>query len=148
MYQKKFDEWNVLKQNINDKKSNVTIRVGDIRWIMFGTNVGSEIDGKGNLFLRPGLVLNVIGHDLALVVPLTSKEKQLPRYREFETRGRLNWLCLHQMKVISQNRILHRIERISDARLNEVRQQVVLFFELQMISSDDTLTPTPPCAIN
>jgi mRNA interferase MazF len=132
MYQKKFDEWNVLKQDINDKKAQITIRVGDVRWIMFGTNVGSEIDGKGQLFLRPGLVMNVIGHDLALVVPMTSKEKQPPRYIPFEANGRSGSLCLHQMKVISQNRILHRIERISDTRLSDVRQQVAVFFELQL----------------
>jgi len=108
MYQKRFDEWNVLKQNIDSKKVEITIRVGDIRWIMFGTNVGSEIDGKGQQFLRPGLIINVIGHDLALVIPLTSKEKQLPRYIPFKTNGHYGSLCLHQMKVVSQNRILHR----------------------------------------
>jgi hypothetical protein len=41
------------------------------------------------------------------------------------------------MKVISQNRILHRIERISDTRLSDVRQQLAVFFELQLKMTEE-----------
>ncbi len=127
MYQKQFNEWNQVKQRVNKNKLRTTIRVGEVRWIIFGVNIGSEIDGKGDEFIRPGLILHVIGNELALVVPMTSKQKTLPGYFSFPLKNRLGSLCLHQLKVISQNRILRRIEHISDSRLASVRHHVLSF---------------------
>lgn len=135
MYQKQFSIWNDLKQQVNLKKVERRIRIAEVRWIIFGVNVGSEIDGKGNSFIRPGLILHVHGNDLALVIPLTSKRKELPGYFPFDLADRSGSLCVHQIKVVSQNRILSRIERISDSRLSEARQNVITFFGLYLISS-------------
>ncbi|MCX6780578.1 MAG: type II toxin-antitoxin system PemK/MazF family toxin [Candidatus Magasanikbacteria bacterium] len=130
MYQKEFDNWNHVKQIADRRRISAKIRAGEIRWMIFGVNVGSEIDGKGRSFQRPGLILNVIGHDLAFIIPLTSKQKDPPRYIPFKLDGCDGSLCLHQIKVISQNRILNRIERISDARMNQIRQAIILFHHL------------------
>ncbi len=134
MYQKNFEQWNLIKQQINYENRSVRIRAGDVCWIFVGVNVGSEIDGKGESFLRPALILNVMGDDLVLIIPLTSKQKQLPRYIPLEIQDRTSFLCLHQLKVVSQNRILRRIEHISDSRLASVRHNVLLFHNF---------TPTP-----
>ena len=61
MYIKEFDKWNRVKKRANDSTTSVFIRAGEIRWISFGVNVGSEIDGKGESFTRPGLIVHVIG---------------------------------------------------------------------------------------
>lgn len=151
MYNKNYEKWNVLKQKINARLYRNTLRVGEVRWINFGVNVGSEIDGKGEQFLRPGLILHTFNDDLALVVPLTSKVKKLPGYLPFFVRNRDNALCIHQLKVISQNRILHRLERISDSRLASVRRSVVSFFNLTTRASmphiHDAIDFTVTCMI-
>ena len=128
MYQKDFDQWGKVKKQINVKKVPITIRSGDVRWVILGVNVASEIDGKGDLFLRPALILHVIGADLALVVPLTSKQKSIPGYIPFALKKKFCSLCLHQIKVVSQNRILHRLEHVADNRVREVQKHIMVFY--------------------
>ena len=47
MYFKDFDAWFGVKKHIESEERKVYIRAGEIRWIAFGVNVGSELDGKG-----------------------------------------------------------------------------------------------------
>lgn len=130
-YKKEFERWNIVKQKINNKKKvKVNIRSGDIRWIIFGVNVGSEIDGKGESFLRPALVVNVSGKNTALVIPMSTKIKDIPGYLSFEWKGQVVSLCISQMKVISQKRILHRLGRIADTKLPILKGAIRLFFRL------------------
>lgn len=89
MYFKDFDKWNKVKKRINQEERKVNIRQGEIRWIAFGVNVGSEIDGKGETFTRPGLVIHVIGSHLALVVPMSTKVKEIAGYVSFEWQGKI-----------------------------------------------------------
>jgi hypothetical protein len=87
MYFKDFDAWNIVKKRIHGTGTQPHIRAGEIRWASIGTNVGSEIDGKGTSFTRPVLVMHVIGHALALVVPFSTKIKDVPGYFPFEYKG-------------------------------------------------------------
>src|ERR1041385_8162940 len=108
MYFKDFDTWNTLKKKLNEEVRQTNIRAGEVRWISCGVNVGSEIDGKGVSFTRPALVLHVIGSALALVVPLSTKLKSVAGYIPFEFQGKTISLCVHQMRIVSQQRILAR----------------------------------------
>lgn len=130
MYFKDFDHWNHFKKQINQTDSQIHIRAGEIRWVNLGVNVGSEIDGKGELFSRSVLILHVIGIQLALVIPLTSKIKSIPGYLEFTWKSSINSLCLHQIKVISQKRILSRKGRISEEKLKAIKTEIVKFYAL------------------
>ena len=75
MYFKDFDKWNEVKKRVHHEERKVNIRSGEIRWVSFGVNVGSEIDGKGISFTRPALILHVIGSHLALIAPMSTKVK-------------------------------------------------------------------------
>lgn len=127
-YLKDFDKWNEVKKRINQEERKVNIRQGEIRWVAFGVNVGSEIDGKGETFTRPGLIIHVIGSHLALVVPMSTKVKDIAGYVSFEWQGKITALCIHQMKIISQKRILSRKGRISESRLEVIKKEVANFF--------------------
>jgi len=106
MYFKDFENWNLVKKRIEDEERKVNIRAGEIRWVAFGVNIGSEIDGKGVSFTRPALVLHVIGSHLALVIPMSTKVKEIAGYVPFEWKGKITALCIHQMRIISQKRVL------------------------------------------
>ena len=84
MYTKEFDKWTAVKKVIQSEKRKVYFRSGEGRWCALGVNVGSEIDGKGDSFTRPVLIVHVIGAHLALVIPLTTKSKSVPGYYSFE----------------------------------------------------------------
>jgi mRNA-degrading endonuclease toxin of MazEF toxin-antitoxin module len=92
--------------------------------------VGSEIDGKGESFTRPALVLHVIGSHLALVIPMSTKVKNVAGYFPFEWKGATTALCIHQMRIVSQKRILSRKGRISDARIDAIKKEVSKFFSM------------------
>lgn len=130
MYYKDFDAWNIVKKRIQEEKRKVYIRAGEIRWIVTGVNIGTEIDGKGVSFTRPALILHVIGSHLALVIPMSTKVKEVAGYLPFRWKDESKSLCVHQMKVISQKRILVRSGRISAKRLYEIKKQVRQFFSL------------------
>ncbi len=128
MYFKDFDTWNSLKKQLNEKETKTNIRAGEIRWISCGVNVGSEIDGKGVSFTRPALVVHVVGTILALVVPLSTKVKDVAGYFPFEFQGRTISLCIHQIRIISQRRVLARKRKVSDKRLADVKSEIEKFF--------------------
>jgi mRNA interferase MazF len=130
MYIKEFDAWNEIKKHVHATDMGVRIGAGEVRWASCGVNVGSEIDGKGVSFTRPVLVLHVICKTLALVIPLSTKLKEVPGYVSFEFKGKTASLCIHQARTISQRRILTRMGRISDSRLAEVKQEFKDFFNL------------------
>lgn len=131
MYFKDFDSWINVKKTLNKEERNVFIRAGEVRWISFGVNVGSEIDGKGVSFTRPALILHVIGSNLAMVVPMSTKIKNdTVGYIPFEFQDKNVSLCLHQMRIVSHKRILSRKGKVSKSRLDEIRGQVKEFYSL------------------
>lgn len=55
-----FDNWNNIKKDINNKRANINIKEGCVYWINVGFNIGCEVNGKGENFARPVLVLKKI----------------------------------------------------------------------------------------
>lgn len=119
-----------MQKHLNSDDRKVNIRAGEIRWVAFGVNIGSEIDGKGKSFTRPALILHVVGSHLALVIPLSTKVKDVVGYLPLEFQGRTISLCIHQSRTVSQKRILSRKGRISEKKLNEIKELVKKFFTL------------------
>lgn len=129
MYFKDFDNWNIAKKGIHNNERRVYIRAGEIRWVALGVNVGSEIDGKGESFTRPALVVHVIGSKLALVIPLSTKVKDVTGYVAFEWKDSSSALCIHQLRIVSQKRILSRKGRISLERLKVIKGILKKFYD-------------------
>ncbi|MEK7068951.1 MAG: type II toxin-antitoxin system PemK/MazF family toxin [Patescibacteria group bacterium] len=130
MYIKEFDVWNKVKQRVNAEQRGIVIRKGEVRWASLGVNVGMEIDGKGESFLRPVLIVDCIGKGLALVVPITSSGKMLPGYLPFEWKEKTDSLCIHHMKTISTKRILRREAKIPGNTLARIKEAIKLFYRL------------------
>ena len=130
MYFKDFDTWNEVKKTINSEERKINIRAGEIRWVAFGVNIGSEIDGKGVSFTRPALVVNISGSHIALVIPMSTKLKEAAGYVPLEWKGKMVALCIHQTKVVSQKRIFSRLGRVSDTKLQEFKDHIKKFFSL------------------
>ena len=128
MYFKDFDKWNEFKKHTDNSDTKVSIRAGEIRWISFGVNVGSEIDGKGESFTRPGLILHVIGSHLAFVAPLSTKIKEVAGYLPFDWKGTKTAICIHQIRTISQKRVLSRKGRISEDKLKAIKDEIIKFY--------------------
>lgn len=102
----KFDEWNEVKKHI-EKEKNKIVKKQKIYWIKIGKNIGSEIFGKGRVFARPVLVINVFYNGLFLGVPLSSKTKNKSGklyYKFKDEKGNSQVALLGQMKIFDNKR--------------------------------------------
>ena len=102
---KRFDEWNGVKSNIHYAGIFRSIKEGDIWWCSMGENVGVEINGKQDKFLRPVLVLRKLSRFGFMGIPMTSKEHSGKWYVHFEFREREEIAVLAQARVLSVNRL-------------------------------------------
>lgn len=129
MYIKQFSEWFRIKQKIEqEERGGEVVRRGEIRWSTIGVNVGREMDGKGENFARPVLIIHTIGDALALVAPLTSKSKNTPGYVRFEWLDHKDCICIHQMRIVSTKRLLMRLAKVSDAKLEMLKKEIKNFY--------------------
>ncbi len=120
---KRFLEWIRLKEklhNIETKPPLVSER--DVWWISFGDNVGSEINGKSDLFSRPGIILKKLSRDLYLVAPTTSKEKEGSWYAPIYHNSRMTYVCLHQIKTIDSRRLSSKLFRLDQDNFLKVKR--------------------------
>lgn len=112
-YIKKFDEWNECKKQVNERPVRVFFKPRDIWWCALGVNVGSEIDGKNDMFERPVLVIRRINNDLLLVAPLTTKIYKHPYRININISGGESQILLLQMRVISSKRLTRMLMTLS-----------------------------------
>jgi mRNA interferase MazF len=129
IYRKEYRKWQAVKQKLDISAENIYIRAGEIRWVAVGVNIGSEIDGKGASFTRPCLVLHVIGASLALVVPFTSQKKTNKQfYQSVKVARFASYLCLSQMRVVSQKRVFKRIAKMPRQQFIDIKSRVFEFY--------------------
>ncbi len=105
---------------------------GDVVWVQPEIVVGREQSGR-----RPAMV--VAGTDyletvdtLALVVPITSVDRDWPNHIEVigADLGRRSWAMSEQIRTISRERIVGRAGRANEATLAAVRIWLADFLEL------------------
>ncbi|HAO64392.1 TPA: hypothetical protein DCQ44_00220, partial [Candidatus Taylorbacteria bacterium] len=93
-------EWIRLKEKIHNIKSEAPlVSERELWWIIFGENVGSEINGKNDRFSRPGLILKKLSHHFYLVVPSTTQKREGSWYVPILYANKDMYLCLHQIRV-------------------------------------------------
>ena len=61
---KRFLEWIGLKERLHNAVHRPPlVSEGDMWWVSFGENVGSEINGKSDKFTRPAIILKSLRGD-------------------------------------------------------------------------------------
>ncbi len=117
-HSKDFDSWNIEKQRINNKEASEKrfFHEGEIWWGSLGINIGSEQDGKNELFERPLLIIKKFHNDAVWIVPLTSEAKE----NRFHYQLQINrsFVILSQIRLVSPKRFFRFIEKINE---NEMR---------------------------
>ena len=60
---KQFTEWFGRKERLHNQQHKPPfVSDGDIWWVCFGENIGSEINGKSIYFSRPAVILKKLSH--------------------------------------------------------------------------------------
>ena len=120
---KKYDEWNEVKKKISIEDKKFTFKVREIYWLKVGQNIGYEVYGKGDDFLRPVLVFRKFSKDSFLGIPLTTQIKDdmfhykfIPLHKEKE-----NYAILSQIKLFSTKRIKVKMGKISNEDFEKLK---------------------------
>ncbi len=122
-HMKRFVQWIALKQRLHEaepKPPLVTER--EIWWASIGENVGSEINGKSELFSRPVIIFKKLAHGFYFVVPTTTRPQSGSWYVPFRSLGRDMRACLHQARTIDYRRLSSRIGKMDEDDFDHVRE--------------------------
>ena len=109
-YFKDFDKWNKIKSNIENTFREPYFSEGEIWWCALGVNIGSEIDGKGDDFLRPILILKKYNQFGCLIIPLSSaRNADRDNIYAGIIEGKTATANLSQIRSLSPKRLIEKI---------------------------------------
>lgn len=108
-----FENWNILKQKIENKELFYKFKEREICFVNLGRNIRSEENGKNYKFIRPVIVLKRFKNLTFIAIPLTSKVKNDSYHFEFNFLNKKSWAILSQIRVLDSKRIDRKIGYIS-----------------------------------
>lgn len=123
---KNFDGWNELKKKIHANDNGLPrCTERDVRWCRLGANLGFEIDGAGDGFARPVVVLKRFSRRLCLVIPLTTTLKPGRYHLPLgQIGGRPASAIISQLRVIDTRRLDRQIAVMEDELFRHVQSSI------------------------
>ena len=119
---KRFLPWIGLKQRLHEAAQKPPlVSEGDIWWASIGENVGSEINGKSDLFSRPAVIYKKLAHGFYFVIPTTTQERTGSWFVPFRQRNKAMVACLHQARAIDYRRLSSKLGTLDDEDLERIK---------------------------
>lgn len=119
---KRFLQWIGLKERLHEKQHAAPhVSEGEIWWASVGENVGSEINGKSDLFSRPVIIYRKLAHGFFFVIPTTSQQKTGSWFVPFRQRGKDMVVCLHQARSIDYRRLSSKLGELDAGDLLRIQ---------------------------
>ena len=125
-----FDRWNSKKKDIHTHKNRIHFRQGEIWFVHIGQNIGYEIYGKGEEFLRPVVVFRKINRDIFLAIPLTSKIKDDRFHCVINFSDKQNSAILSQVKTLDAKRLRYKKGYINQETFEKIERKFTEFYKL------------------
>ncbi len=120
---KRFFEWIGLKERLhNSTHVPPMVSQREIWWASLGENVGSEINGKNNLFSRPVIIFKKLAHGFYFVIPTTTQQKTGSWYVPFQHQEKNMAACLHQVRAIDYRRLSSRLGQIDGDDFKRIKE--------------------------
>lgn len=114
-----FNRWNLQKQKIHARGS-IFCNPREIWWCSLGMNIGSEQNGRNEIFERPVLITKVFSKETCRIIPMTSKIKEDEHHMSISYERIKSTLILSQMKTISTKRLSRKIGRLDEETFKKV----------------------------
>lgn len=121
---KDFKKWSVLKQEIESSKRPLFCNTREIWWCSFGLNIGTELDGKNDVFERPVLILKVFSRESIRVIPLSSATTPSKHSYPIDYDDKEGSVLLSQIKTLSTKRLTRKMCRLSKAQFIEIVEAI------------------------
>ena len=122
-----YDKWNEIKKKIELLEKDINIKEANVYLLSIGKNIGNESYGKGDIFLRPVLVLKKLGHNYFIGIPMTSKKKVGSYFFEFFYKDKFSYAMFNQVKTINSKRILKYHGKIKQDDFKKLKNEFTKF---------------------
>lgn len=127
---KNFQIWHRKKENINDQGERRFYHEREVWWCSLGVNVGFEMDGKGEDFVRPVLILKGFSKEIFICVPLTTKTKQGKFYSDVRLGDeKPRKIILSQIRLVDSKRLQEKIATLDEAQFNDIKKKIIRLLE-------------------
>ena len=126
-----YDKWNLKKKYINNLvlENEYFPNKGEVWVCILGKNIGQEQDGEQVDFSRPMLVLKKINNSLFIVVPLSTKQKNLDYYFNFiDSDGNNVSAILAHVRCLSVKRFERKLYSLNLEKFKEVQLKMIKLF--------------------
>lgn len=120
-----FDNWNKVKMHLELHGRQPNPAQGEIWWAGVGRNLGSEINGKNEVFSRPILIYKKLSRYKYMAVPLTSKEHIGSWYVNFVQNGKNQTAVLSDARIMSIKRLYSRLGKVDESDMQKIRQAFI-----------------------
>ena len=130
MIEKNFDKWNNLKKDLHFNEKRKYFKEADIWFVYMGQNIGYEVFGKGERYLRPVIVFRRSGKDTFLGIPLTSKIKEDKFHTIVKFKDKINSAILNQVKTFDSKRLMYQIGKLSVDEFEKIENKFVEFYNI------------------
>lgn len=123
---KKFDTWNEVKKQTDERTDRLLYKKREIRWCKLGVNVGFEQDGTGEGFSRPVLILKDFNQHVCLTVPLTTSQKNNPYHVKigFFDSSEESSAIISQLRLIDTKRLYKKIATLDEETFDKVIKSI------------------------
>jgi len=121
-------DWLRVKLFLRVKRSKIFFQEREVWWCNIGMNIGSEIFGKGDKFVRPVLILKKFNADAFFGIPLTSIRKSGTWYVPIMCDRVEGSAILNQARSLDAKRLMKRIEMLDSSGFQRVKQSFLDFY--------------------
>lgn len=124
--EKDFLKWFSLKKITHEAIGKALFHEREIWWCKLGANVGFEIDGRGEDFERPVIIIKKFNLDTCIVIPLTSKLKKGKYYFQIGTVDDRDAIAvLSQIRLVDRKRLTEKIGMLPKEKFKELLTEIV-----------------------
>jgi len=142
---KQFNKWNEVKKTLHNSQNKIYFKERDIFYIKMGENIGFEQSGKGDVFLRPVVILKKFNNSFFMGVPLTSTIKNNKYYFTFDFKNKKSTAILSQIRAFDTKRIKHKIGMINKNDFDKLKEKIAKLYDFKLASSRDEDDPEGIC---
>jgi mRNA interferase MazF len=118
---KDFDKWNKIKKKI-DEAVPLYVSEREIWYCYIGLNVGSEQNGKHEMFERPVLVLKKVTVNTFIGLPMTSNKKKGSWYVGIDSTN--SSAIISQVRLFDTRRLARKIKIITIPEFELVKERL------------------------
>jgi mRNA interferase MazF len=125
---KDFLSWHLIKQKIHENNGRPFYHEREVWWCLIGANVGFEMDGKGQKYARPVLIIRDFNHATFWAAPITTRLKHTKYHFDIDLNdGVRRQVILSQLRLMDGKRLRSKKRTIDVATFIKIKQTIAAF---------------------